>query len=382
MEVIIATGIFPPDIGGPAIYAERLATEFKKRAIDVRVITYSNKEAQPVDFPVTRISRKYILPIRYFLYFQKLLALAKEAEVIYAQGPLGSGLPSLLVKKILGKRFVLKITGDYAWEQGRNRWAVKENIEDFQNKKYSWPVELLRKIEKWVARGSDKIITPSQYLKKLVERWGIPEDKIRIIYNAPDKLPQLDISRQKAQEKIGFKGDILLSIGRLVPWKGFDTLIEIMPDLLKENPNFRLIIVGSGPEKENLASRIQNLELRDKVFLINQVAHSQLILYFKAADLYVLNTAYEGLSHTILEAMQMKVPVITTGVCGNPEVIKNGSNGILVEYNNQEQLKEAILKLQKDKDLQKKFIDSSLRELSKFNLNKMVEETIEVLGIN
>ena len=387
MKVIIATGIFPPDIGGPAIYVEKLARELKNKGVNVKVITYSDngvnlKHQRDYNFPVVRISRNYSLPIRYFLYFWNLLFLARNAEVIYAQCPIGSGLPGMLVSKILNRRFVLKITSDYAWDQycRSNKTLLKfPSLEEFQKKKFDLITEIRRKIQKITANNANKIIVPSYYLKKIACEWGIKEDKIRVIYNAVENLHCLAVSKEKAKEKINVKGDILLSIGRLVLWKGFSTLIDMMPDLLKENPNFRLTIIGDGPERKKLELQIRNHKLQDKIFLMGNIKHSELPLFFRAADLFILNTAYEGLSHVILEAMKMEVPVITTNVCGNPELIQNNYNGILVEYDNKEQLKESILKLWKDKNLQQKFIKNSLQELKKFSFKNMINQTLSVL---
>ena len=147
---------------------------------------------------------------------------------------------------------------------------------------------------------------------------------------------------------------MIISAGRIEPWKGMDTLKEIMPDLLKQNPKFKLIIATKLPHKE-------------------------LMGYFKASKMFVLNTAYEGLSHIILEAMACELPVITTDVCGNPEIIKDGYNGLLIEYNNKKQLKETILKLWKDKKLQNKFIENAKKTLEKFKLREMINKTIKVL---
>ena len=152
-----------------------------------------------------------------------------------------------------------------------------------------------------------------------------------------------------------------------------------MPDLLQENPSFRLIIIGEGPERTKLELKIKKLNLEKEVYLVGRVDHSQLPLYFKASDLFVLNTGYEGLPHIILEAIQSGLPVITTKIGGNPEVIKDGFNGILVDYNNSPQIKEAILRLWKDKPLQEKFIRNSLKVLEKFSLERMIEETLESL---
>lgn len=356
MKLIFATGIFPPDIGGPATYTERLAAELSQQGFDVKVITYSDvKDSEP---KVIRIYRKYPAGLRHFIYFLNLLKLAKKCNVIYAQNVTSAGLPSLLVAKILRKKFVLKIVGDAAWEQKK---------------------EYLKRIQEWVAKGAHRIIVPSYYVKKMIIGWGVPEEKIAVIYNAPETAVRLDISKNEAKEKIGISGDIILLIGRLAPWKGFSDLIAIMPDLLKENLHFQLVIVGEGKERKNLEAQVQKLGLGNKVKLAGRVPHSQIPFYFKATDIFVLNSGYEGLSHVILEAMQLGVPVVASNIGGNPELIEDNFNGFLVEYNNQEQIKEAILRLWHNKDLQNKFIQQSKEKLKAFTWENLVEKTLEVL---
>ena len=110
MKILISTGIFPPDIGGPATYVERLAKEFQTRGIGIKVICYSDVEKYGnYEFPVIRISRKYPKVIRHFLYFWSLLKLAKDINIIYSQNTVSAGFPSILVSKILGRKMVLKI---------------------------------------------------------------------------------------------------------------------------------------------------------------------------------------------------------------------------------------------------------------------------------
>ena len=363
MKLIIAAGIYPPDIGGPATYSELIAREFSKKGIQVSVICYSDNEqrtpavapavagqaGQAVNseqFLVKRILRKHAKPIRYFLYFWNLLKLARGADVIYVQGPLGAGLPAMWVSRILNKKLVIKIVGDYAWEQGGNQFGVKDLVEPFQKKKYNCKIERIRKIQKKVVKNADKIIVPSRFLKKIVNGWGIDEEKIKVIYNSfskPEKIKSVELD-----------GEVIISAGRPEPWKGMDTLREIMPDLLKENPKFKLIIATKLP-------------------------HSELMGHFKASKIFVLNSGYEGLPHIVLEAMACDLPVIVSNVGGNPEVVEDGYNGLLVEYNNKKELKDAILKLWRDKELQNKFIKNGKKTLGRFGLEKMINKTIEVL---
>src|SRR3989338_3586429 len=191
MRIVLAAGIYPPDIGGPATYTERLAKELNQS-----VISYSGS------------LKKYPMGLKHFLYFLGLLLLAKDADVIYAQNVTSAGLPALLVSKLLKKRFVLKVVGDEAWEQKK---------------------EYLRGVQKYVAKNAERIIVPSQYVKKMVAGWGVSLDKINVIYNAVENISGPDISKEEAKKKLGIDGDIILSAGRPVPWKGFDDLRSIMP---------------------------------------------------------------------------------------------------------------------------------------------------------
>lgn len=382
MKIVIASGIYPPDIGGPATYSRLIAEELIKRNIDVSIVCYSDKEKEETDkndnFRVLRVIRGKSALSRYLIYFKNLLKVARGCDVIYAQGPLGAGLPAFVAAKILRKKFIVKIVGDYAWEQGVNQFGVNDLIEEFQNKKYDSKTERIRKIQKFVVGNADKIITPSEFLKKIVKGWGVKEDRIQVVYNAgPDIRKIADVV-----PRTGLEGDILISAGRLEPWKGMVALVEIMPELLQKNPNFRLLIAGDGPLTENLKSMIKNLGIEDKVILAGRVPHDELMSYFKASKIFILNTGYEGLPHITLEAMACGLPVVTTNVCGNPEVVKDNYNGLLVEYNNKEQLKNAILKIWDNLNLKEEFIRNGKKVLENFTREKMINETIKALFDN
>ncbi|MBI2625245.1 MAG: glycosyltransferase family 4 protein [Candidatus Nealsonbacteria bacterium] len=389
MNILIATGIFPPDIGGPATYVEKFAHELNFSDFKTAVITYSDREPElGYEFPVIRISRRYPKAIRHFLYFFRLLFMGKDFDVVFAQNPFSAGFPAVIAGKILRKKVLLKIVGDAAWEHYMNKIQNPkskiqnyDSLENFQTKKHDFLTELIRKTQKFVARSASKIIVPSQYLKRLVLGWGIPEGKIEVIYNAIEKSSTFPIPKFEAKKEIGEEKSIILSVGRLSSWKGFEALIEIMPSLIKENPNLKLIIVGSGEEKQRLELKIRELKIENSVKLAGLVHHQNIPLYFKAADVFVLNSEYEGLSHTILEAMQFGVPVVCSNKGGNPELVESGHNGFLAEYNNKDQLKEAILKILQDKVLQEKFIQNSYLKLRDFNWESLVARTINMLKL-
>jgi glycosyltransferase involved in cell wall biosynthesis len=302
-----------------------------------------------------------------------------SADIIFAQDPLGVGLPALCAAKILGKKFVVKIVGDRAWEEYMNQESGIKNYEydlldKFQEKKYNFGVELRRSIQKFVARRADSVIVPSEYLKNvIVNGWGISLEQVEVIYNAFE-LQKINITRDEARAKLLLSGEIIVSIGRLVPWKGFETLIELFPDIVKRNPKAKLYIIGGGPERKNLESRIKNQESKNSIFLTGNISHEEAVSYLIAADVFVLNTGYEGLSHTILEAMSVGVPIITTRVGGNLELIEDGISGRLVEYQDKKAITEAIVEVFTNVDMARQRFGKSAREkAAEFSKEKMFD---------
>ena len=379
MKILITTGIFPPDVGGPATYSQLLATQLAKRGHEVRVVAYADKNSpRPSlskrgdggEFKLIRIVRSPFKLWRYFQFFRAVKKYGREADVIYAQGPVSEGYPSYLATRVLKKPLVVKVTGDYSWEQAVNRGLTDKLIDEFQTLgRYPPQIKRMRDIQKTVCTHARIIITPSEYLKKIVVGWGINESKVRVIYNAVKK-PELRIEKQELRKKYGIKDStfLVLSSGRDVPWKGFKMLREVVSELQKSNPDIELKVLHHSPRTE---------------------FHE----YVGAADVYVLNTGYEGLSNTLVEVLHLGTPIITTNVCGNPEIITSlpfppheggtagglSANGILIDYNNKEQLKQAIELLYSHKELRDKLSHSV--GLEKFNLEYMITQTAEVLSI-
>ena len=384
-RVLITTGVYPPESGGPATYSKLLVEELPKRGIEAVVLPFREVRSLP------KI-------LRHFAYFLKALKRARGAEIIFAQDPVSVGLPSALAAKILGKKFLLKVVGDYAWEQYcQQRKSLLEFLifnfkfskpkkkefiflDDFQSRNFDFLTELRRKIERWVARQADKIIVPSKYLKKIVMMWGVEERKIEVVYNAFEP-PKAETSKEEARKKLGLKGFILISAGRLVPWKGFGALVEIMPEIAREISEAKLYIIGDGPDYGNLKSKIKKLNLEGVVFALGSLPRGELLQYLCAGDVFVLNTGYEGFSHLLLEAMAMGIPVITTKAGGNPEIIEDNKNGLLVEYNDKAALKEAVLKLYRQPEFGERLAKNAREKLEEFSKERMLERTMRVLEI-
>jgi glycosyltransferase involved in cell wall biosynthesis len=137
----------------------------------------------------------------------------------------------------------------------------------------------------------------------------------------------------------------ILFVGKFSEQKGLTYLIESAGDVLKKNPEAEFHLIGSGPLEDEIKAEIENRGFTNNFKLRGEIYGEELILEYKAADIFVLPSIYEGQSLTILEAWAAKLPVVATNVGGNKEFIRDGVNGYLVEAKNPKKLSEAIIKL-------------------------------------
>jgi glycosyltransferase involved in cell wall biosynthesis len=375
MRIVLASDIFPPQNGGPATYVVALANELIESGHEVRVITLNYEaDESKVNCPLLKVPKKGKF-IRYFWYLDRLTALAKWGDIVYAMGPVNAGLPALIAAKLRQIPFVVKVVGDYAWEQGVGRFDVVDGIDEFQSrKKYVWQVRALKKLESFVVRHADKVVVPSEYLRRIVSGWGAEDAKIITIYNAVKFLSVEKIEKSGAERWLVF-------VGRLVAWKGVDTLINIMPRILAVYPNTKLKIVGDGPLMTYLDHILHMNELEDSVELLGALPRPQALRYVASADLFLLNTGYEGLSHVALEAMSYGVPVLASGRGGNPEIVISGKTGELFEYDDREWIVETILKSLAENTIDTGWTESGVGKMffDQFRYETMMRETVKLL---
>jgi len=360
-KILIATGMYPPDIGGPATYSKLLFDELPKRGIEVEILSFGEVRYLP------KI-------IRHFVYFFKIFKKAKGVDIIYAQDPVSVGLPVMLANKFLRKKFFIRIAGDYAWEQGNQRFGVNDNLDIFSAKQkgYSFFVQLFKKIQTKVAKIADQIIVPSQYFKKIISNWGIDQNKIKVIYNG------IDLNSENIKKNNNLKEKIILSVGRLVPWKGFKELIEVMPDIFKKINNIKLIIIGSGPQKKELENKINKLKLKNKIILTGQISREKLLKQKQMANIFVLNSNFESFSFDIVEAMFLKLPCVATNIGSLPELIENNKQGILIKPNNKKEIENSIIKILQNDNFRQKIIQNAYQKSLQFSIKNTLNQLDDV----
>lgn len=357
MKLVIATPLYPPEIGGPATYVKILEEGLPAHDIDVEVVKFSEVRHLP------KI-------IRHYVYYRRVLKAARHADAILALDPVSVGLPVMCAAKKAGKPFVVKIVGDYAWEQGTQRFGVQETLDVFvKSNKIPFHVRVLRKIQTRVAQSAKRILVPSHYLKNIVMAWGISEDKIDVVYNAVSLESFGDVPPMVAS----LPRPLIVSVGRLVPWKEFDGVIDAIANI-----GASLVIVGDGPLYAGISAYAkQKLGIRG--LFTGALSHADTLAVIKNADAFVLNSSYEGLSHTLVEATMLGVPIIATRTGGNPEVITEGENGLLVSVGDTPALVTALARVLGDAELCTRLAARAQESSHRFSIETMLPMTATVL---
>jgi glycosyltransferase involved in cell wall biosynthesis len=366
IQLLIATGLYPPEIGGPATYVSMLERRLPEFGFSLTVVPFS-------------LVRKLPKLQRHFAYARELWKHAGAVDAIYALDPISVGFPALIVSVLKRKPLFIRLGGDYAWEQGQQRFGLKENLDEYTHnpKRASWQVKLLAGLQRFVVRRAKKVIAPSEYLKRIIVSWGIPGERVQVIYSALSSL-SIDVNKNDLRTQLQYEGKVITTAGRLVPWKGMHELIDVFAVLQKDIPDLFLSIIGDGPEGNALQAHVERLSLERKVRFTGKLSKTDLGNAVKGSDVFVLNSSYEGLSHQLLEVMQLGVPIVATDVGGNPELIVNEVSGLLVPHGDKEALGEAIRRIVENDALALRLSQTARVRVQHFTEDEVLVHLVDV----
>ena len=196
----------------------------------------------------------------------------------------------------------------------------------------------LRPLLKRALLDADRVFAVSDSLRQLALGLGVPPERVRVVGNGVDPARFRPADRTTARASLGLPADalVLVSVGGLCERKGFHRVIEAMPALRAQGTDAHLVVVG-GPSPEGdwtdrLQAQVRDLRLADRVHFTGPVPPDDLHRVLSAADVFVLATRNEGWANVFLEAMACGLPVVTTDVGGNAEVVCRPELGAVVPF--------------------------------------------------
>ena len=380
MRVLITSPIFPPDLGGPSVYVPSIGRFLVERGHEVKVIAFCSDPAPSGHpFEVESIARGP-LPVRYLVAFWRVFREAKNFDVIYVQEHLA--YLHVLAAKLRRVPCMIRIMVDGSWEiSHRKGWCGDDDIVTFQGKRYSWKVSLVQRLQRTWWHWAKHIITCSDFLRGiLVNTYGVEGEKVQTIFNAYHGPPTESVSetRGEAREALGLRQDrrYLLTVCRLMVWKQVDRIIEALRGLPED---VELVVCGDGPELETWQALARSLGVEERVHFRGNVAHELVPLYIRAADIFVLYSRYEGLSHTLIEVQTLGTTAVASAVCGNPEVISDGETGRLVPLEDPEALTRVLTETLADPALMERLAEAGRAAADRFSRTETFTKVEEAL---
>ncbi len=319
MDILITVGIFPPDIGGPASFVPKIAKYLINKGHNVKIICLSDKEhlTYKDDINVIRINRNSPIIFRWLKTVVKIYSNSKKSDLIFVNG---LGTETTIANLFIRKKVIRKIVGDPVWERVYNKNLIDESFDDFQENNHGLSISLQKMIRNWSISKSNLIITPSQHLKNFIDKIGF--DKNIFVINNGVNIEQ--------HNKVVLENNIiqLLVVSRLVSQKNIDSIIKAVK--VMENENIILNIVGDGSEINNLKLLVKKYELDKQINFIGKIENTKLNEYLKNADIFIQASNYEGLPHSILEAMNFEIPILSTDVGGCSVLLNKGERGYII----------------------------------------------------
>ena len=319
MNILITVGIFPPDIGGPASFVPKISNFLIENGHNVKIICLSDVSNNNIEdnLDVIRIRRSDSLPIRWIKTIYQIVKNGRNSDLIFVNG---LGVESTIAALILKKQLIRKIVGDPVWERTYNQKRTTESFDEFQNNKHSFLIEVQKLLRNWSINSAEIVITPSDHLKNFVSELGF-SNKILKINNG---VHITDIKRTNVH-----RADInLLIISRLVIQKNINIVIEAME--LLDNKNVKLSIIGEGGEFGKLEGVIQDLKLQNQVQLLGKIDNNIISKFLLTADIFIQASDYEGLPHSVLEAINYEIPILSTEVGGCKDLLNDGERGFII----------------------------------------------------
>lgn len=209
----------------------------------------------------------------------------------------------------------------------------------------------------WLAnfmKDCHQIVVPSQSIKDLLREEHGVEEGVEVVSTGVDPTPFLACNREDSRARLGLKGDILVSSGRLAKEKNFPLLLEAFALIAPKRPEASLYILGDGDDREALRKLSVDLNIADRVFFPGLVPSAEIPLYLTAADLFFFASVTETQGLVTLEAMAAGLPVVAVNATGTADLVEHGKNGLLTSAT-PEALAEAALSLLENPEMRREF---------------------------
>ncbi len=305
MKILITTGIFEPEVGGPAEYTPKLAALLVARGHEVKVLTYSDNPSYDFDgeypFPLERVVRTNKLS-NYARFFFAVFRNAPCYDLIYSLDWFSAGLPVALAARLRGKKYLVRVGGGYIWEKYLNDGNPPMTLQDFYERGIHKKYPLMYRTIQFVFRGAERVIFNSEIQKDLYAReYVIPESRLATIFNPVPRL-QFSMLRREPVKEIVFSG-------RMIVKNNIETLIRAFA--VSGLHDYTLTLIGDGFITEKMRALADGLGLKNVIFLL-AMRQEKLYERIRNARFVILPSWTDISPNTAYECLALGIPFLLT----------------------------------------------------------------------
>jgi len=367
MRVLIVSGIWPPDIGGPASHAPEVAEALVARGHEVEVVTTAAAPPPAGPASVRFVSRRLPPGLRHAAVVALVARRSRRADVVYATSMVGR---SALATAMSRAPLVVKLAGDPAFERARRRGLYDGVLSEFQTARLDPRAELLRRWRTFTTRRAIHVFCPSEFVRAIVLTWGIPPDRVSVLPNAAPPVPALP-AREELRRSLGIDGPTLAFAGRLTRAKALEVAFAAVDEL----EDVSLLVAGDGEEREALEALAG-----PRVRFLGLLPRERVLEVLAAADAVVLSSSWENFPHALVEALAVGSPVVATRVGGVPEIVEDEVNGLLVPPGDPAALAAAVRRFFADEELRVRLTAGAAPSARRFSLESVIDRLEQTLA--
>jgi glycosyltransferase involved in cell wall biosynthesis len=358
VKVLIVSGIWPPDVGGPASHAPELAAYLLEHGHQPVAVVTAEAAPEPAPYEIAWVRRSE--PLRHARAAALIRRLARTVDVVYSTGMFGrTGVGAGSART----PYVVKLTADPAFERARRLGLTRVGIAEFQQEG-SLATLPLRVARNAVTRHAAAVVTPSTYLGELARAWGA-----RNVTLIPNPAPATEglSSRDEARRSFGLDGPTLAFAGRLTTQKNLPLAIEAA-----RATGLALVVAGEGAARASL-------ERLGHARFLGALSRERTLELFRGADATVLSSSWENFPHSVVESLAVGTPVVATDVGGVGEVLRDGVNGLLVTPNDPLALAGALGRLFGEPGLLEQLRAAAAPSVADYSRDRVYGRLVELL---
>lgn len=381
MRIAIFTDNFPPQVNGVVIATLNLIKGLADRGHKIYVIAPRYRRgARAFEHKNVVVRRVFGIPALFYEHFKltsffsfRILNYLREEKIqlIHFPSPITLGLEAVILSRLLK----LPLVGTFHTFFADPGYLKHAHLNHRATERLFW------EYSKFFYNRCDLVTSPSQETKKDLLKHGF-KSAIEVISNGIDRRVFSNAKAKEVKLKYNPHGPLLLFVGRVAHEKNIFYLLDCFRLVVREIHNAKLLIVGGGPQTDEVKEKIRHLGLADSVVLSGEIEYARFVKssILGASDIFVTASVTENQPLTVLEAQANGVVCVGIDARGMRDLVRSGYNGFLVKNGDKKAFADAVVKILKHKNLWKKMKRNTLEEIKNHDLNRSLDQWERVLG--